>query len=109
MAPESVLTVAVVIPCRNEAATTEALLDAIAGQTRLPDDVVVVDDGSTDETVKRVEGWAAQHPQVVLRVVGSHGRGAAAAMNAGIMACHADVVVRLDGHSVREPHGCPES
>lgn len=94
------LTVVVVIPCRNEAATIEALLAAIAGQTRLPDEVVVVDDGSTDETVKRVEGWTSQHPQVVLRVVASHGRGAAAAMNAGIMACHADVVVRLDGHSV---------
>ena len=43
--------VAVVVPCRNEARYLGGLLDALFAQTRLPDEVVIVDDGSTDGTL----------------------------------------------------------
>jgi hypothetical protein len=37
-------------------------LDSIAGQTRLPDELVVCDDGSTDATLAILEGFAAAAP-----------------------------------------------
>jgi glycosyltransferase involved in cell wall biosynthesis len=92
-------TVATVIPCRNEARTIGRLLDALAEQTRQPDQIIVVDDASSDGTVAAVDGWARAHQHVRVAVVAARGRGTGAAMNTGITAADADIIVRLDGHS----------
>ena len=42
--------VAVVVPTRDGAGRIGACLDALARQTRAPDELVVVDNGSTDGT-----------------------------------------------------------
>lgn len=94
------MTVAVVVPCRNEAETIGGLLDAVFGQTRPPDELVIVDDGSTDGTAQASEQWRQRHLGAPIRIVPSSGRGAGAAMNTGIADCLADVIVRLDGHSI---------
>lgn len=94
---------AVVIPCRNEAATIGGLLEALSGQTSPPDLVIVADDRSTDRTREVVEAWAAEHPAPAIVVVPGPGRGAGAAMNAGIAAASSDIIVRLDGHCRPEP------
>ena len=100
------MTVAVVIPCRNEQMHIGALLDAIAAQTRVPDALVIVDDQSTDETRRRIADWCGAHPALGarVRVVEGSGRGPGPAMNAGISATNAELIVRLDGHCVPEPH-----
>jgi succinoglycan biosynthesis protein ExoA len=97
------VSVAVVIPCRNEAAYIESLLDALAAQTAPPDEIVLVDDGSTDDTRARVTGWQSGHPAVPVRVTPGPGRGPGPAMNAGIRATAADTIVRFDAHSVPGP------
>lgn len=96
------VTVAIVIPCRNEQAHLAGLLDAIAAQTRLPDALVIVDDGSTDGSRLAVARWCDGHPAMAtrVRVVEGTGRGPGPAMNAGIAATDADIIVRLDGHCV---------
>src|SRR4051812_13171314 len=92
-------TVGVVIPCRNEAPWIVEVLDALLAQDRRPDDVVVVDDGSTDGTSDVVEGWRRrEHAGLPVRILTGPARGVAAAVNAGIAALSTDVVVRLDGH-----------
>lgn len=93
------LAVAVVIPCRNEALTIAGLLDALAAQTRPPDRIVVVNDASSDDTVAVAGEWARAHPRLRVDVVAARGRGTGAAMNTGIAASGADIIVRLDGHS----------
>jgi glycosyltransferase involved in cell wall biosynthesis len=90
--------VAVVVPCRNEARSIEGLLHGLDAQTRAPDQIVIVDDGSTDDTAAVVDRWASAHPRLSIAVVRTQGRGAAAAMNTGIASTAADVIVRLDGH-----------
>lgn len=94
------LKTAVVIPCRNEARSIRALLDALTGQTTLPAEIVIVDDHSTDDSVDVIAEWRQAHPHVPIRVVPSPGRGAGPAMNTGIAVTTAEVIVRLDGHSV---------
>ena len=91
-------TVGVVIPCRNEARSLARVLDGLAAQTRTPDDIVVVDDGSTDGTSAVVEDWGRQHGDQHLRTVAGPVRGVAAAVNAGVSSLSTDIVVRLDGH-----------
>lgn len=58
-------TVAVVVPARDAAATLPATLDALAVQTAWPAAVVVVDDGSADDTAAVARAMGAlvvQHP-----------------------------------------------
>jgi len=93
------MSVAVVIPCRNEASSIRDLLNALAGQTTTPSEIVVVDDGSTDGSGGIVREWGAAHPLLPVRLVPGTGRGPGPAMNTGVAATSADVIVRLDGHS----------
>ena len=72
----------VTIPCYNAAAYMERCLKSVvAGGDEL--DVIIVDDGSTDETGRIADRWAAEYPGIV-RVIhqenGGHGEG----MNQGI-------------------------
>jgi len=85
--------VTVVIPSYNDAAMLRSCLDALAAQTRAPDEIVVVDNGSTDETsaVGRAAG---------ARVVVEPLRGTLPASAAGFDAAHTDLVARLDADSV---------
>jgi glycosyltransferase involved in cell wall biosynthesis len=92
--------VAVVIPCRNEAERIEALLDALAGQSRRPSEIVIVNDRSTDDTTAVIGQWIATHSDLAAQLVEGSGRGPAAAMNDGIRESTADVVVRMDGHAI---------
>ncbi len=93
------MTTAVIIPCRNEAGFIGPLLDALNAQTRPPDEVIVVDDQSTDGTGDIARAWTATETRLVVRVVPGPGRGPAAAVNAGIRSTQADYLIRLDGHS----------
>jgi succinoglycan biosynthesis protein ExoA len=92
------MSVGVVIPCRNEEARILEVLDALASQDLQADDVVVVDDGSTDATAAVITEWCRQHPGQPVRTIAGAGRGIPAAVNAGIAALATDIVARLDGH-----------
>lgn len=90
------MTVGVVIPCRNEVRWLRELLEAIATQDCRPQEVVVVDDGSSDGTAGIVSEWSRRDSSV--RLIAGPRRGIAAAVNAGVAALSTDVIVRFDGH-----------
>ncbi len=77
----------VIIPTLNEADYLPGLLDALSGQTRLPDEIIVADAGSTDGTVELARGCGA----AVVR-----GGMPGAGRNAGAMAAKGDVLLFLD-------------
>jgi glycosyltransferase involved in cell wall biosynthesis len=77
----------VIIPTLNEAEYLPGLLDALGGQTRRPDEIIVADAGSTDGTVELARGRGA----VVVRG-GMPGVG----RNAGALAAKGDVLMFLD-------------
>jgi glycosyltransferase involved in cell wall biosynthesis len=91
----------VVATVYNEAATIDRLLDSLAAQARRPDEVVVVDGGSTDDTWARLTARVAlgDLPLVALARPGANisaGRNAAiAAARGSVIAC-TDAGVRLD-------------
>ncbi len=99
LAPESgAVKVSLVFTVLNEAASLPALLDSIAAQTRLPDEVVACDGGSEDETVDLLRA-EARFPVRVIVAPGaniSQGRNQAiAAAQHELIAC-TDAGVRLD-------------
>ena len=70
-------------------------------QTRAPQAVIVVDDGSTDGTAAIVESYMARWP--ALRLIRAEGRGVPHARNTGIANCRAPFVAFLDSDDVWEP------
>lgn len=88
--------ISVIIPAYDAAETLGRCLDAIARQTRVPDEVLVVDDGSHDTSAAIAE----QRGVRVLRV--PHG-GASAARNAGARQAGGDLLFFCDADVVLEP------
>lgn len=94
------LKVSVIATVKNEEQTVHRLLDSLAAQTRPPDEVVIVDGGSTDGTVEALEEYAARGalPLKVLARPGtyiSQGRNAAIAVATGEIIASTDAGVRL--------------
>jgi len=49
--------VSLVVPVKNEADSIECLISSVAGQTRRPDEMIIVDGGSEDGTPEIFEEW----------------------------------------------------
>ena len=94
--------IAVVIPVYNCARYVEEALRSIDAQTRQPERVVVVDDGSTDATGRIVAQFAAWS-KLPLTIVTQQNRGIASARNTGIGRCEEDLIAFLDGDDTFYP------
>ncbi len=84
------LTVSVVVPAYNAAATLPACLRALRQQTHMPDEIIVVDDGSTDTTPDIAKG----HGVGLLSTRGKSGP--AIARNLGALSARSDIVAFTD-------------
>lgn len=84
-------TVAVVIPAKNEAEYLPRLLRALQRQTRVPDEIVVADAGSSDGTRERAVALGA-------RVV--EGGPAAVGRNNGADATTSDLIIFFDADAI---------
>lgn len=77
------------VPVRDAASTLAAALEDVLAQSEPDFEVVVVDDGSTDDSAR----IAAQYP---VRLVRGPARGIAHALNTGLEVCRGDFVARMD-------------
>ncbi len=97
------LTLAVVIPAYEAEAFVREALDSVWGQTRRPDECVVVDDGSLDRTAERIEAWSAEH-ELTVRLIRQDNQGESAARSAAVTAASCQLVGLLDADDVLLPH-----
>ncbi len=89
--------VAAYVPCFNAGRLLEQVLAALAAQTRRPDEIIVVDDGSTDDSAAIAERGGAR----VIRHRSN--RGIAAARNSARRGTTAEVLVGLDADAIAAP------
>lgn len=90
------MTVSVVIPTYNRAGPVVAAIESVLRQTYDDLQVVVVDDGSTDDTGRRVADLADDR----IAYLRQANRGVSAARNRGIAAATGEVVAFLDSDDV---------
>ena len=77
----------VIIPTHNRASLIVEALNSVKVQTYRPIEIIVVDDGSTDETSSVIACWAAQNEEparLSLRYFFQENAGAGAARNRGV-------------------------
>lgn len=90
--------VSVVVPAYNGARYIEEALRSILAQTRQPCEIIVVDDGSTDDTAVVVQ--TVGH---AIRYLSQRNMGLAAARNTGIRNSRGDTIALLDADDLWEP------
>jgi glycosyltransferase involved in cell wall biosynthesis len=94
-------TVDVVIPVRDGARFLPACLDSVLAQTFPPRRILVVDDGSTDDTPAVVRGYASRAPEI--QPIRTAPTGVSHARNVGIRASAADCIAFIDSDDVWTP------
>jgi glycosyltransferase involved in cell wall biosynthesis len=79
-------------------------LASVAGQTRLPDELLVVEDGPLGERLTAVlDGFAATHPGLLRRVALPVNQGCGAALAVGVREAHGELIARMDSDDVALP------
>ena len=97
--------ISLILTVKNEADALPRLLDSIAAQTRAPDEIVIVDGGSTDATLEILRDAATRLPITIIVEPGaniSRGRNLAIRAARGEIICSTDAGVRLDACWVKE-------
>src|SRR3954452_7371508 len=96
--------VSFIVPAYNEAATIAEVLERVEALD-LDKQVVVVDDGSTDETPQLLEAWSSRNGTVVLR---QPNRGKGAAIRAAIPHLDGEIAVIQDADMEYDPVDVPQ-
>jgi len=89
---DSSFTVSVVIPAYNIGKLVARAIDSVLVQTHKADEIIVVDDGSTDDTASVIKSYGSK-----VRYVYQDNLGLAGARNTGIRAARSEWVAFLDG------------
>lgn len=91
-------TISVVIPCCNAEPFIEETIRSVINQTLLPQEIIVIDDGSSDETAARA---ASLDP--IIRVISQLNQGVSIARNRGFEEAKGDWIAFLDADDLWEP------
>lgn len=86
------LAISAIIPCHNDAPYVAAAIQSVLDQTLPVVELIVVDDGSTDDSAKIVGG--IQDPRV--KLISQQNRGISGARNAGLREATGNLIAFLD-------------
>ena len=93
--------VSVLITCYNYGAYVGDAIESALNQSYPPAEIIVSDDGSSDNSCEVIEGYAKRHPRIKL-LRNAHG-GMAACLNAGYRSSLGEIVCLLDADDVFLP------
>ncbi len=92
-------TISIIIPTYQHAGTIVACLDSVLSQTRKADEIIVVDDGSTDETQRVLTPYANR-----IQIITQSNQGAPIARNNGFHASCGSLVLFCDADVLMQPN-----
>lgn len=91
----------VLIPAYNVAATVREAVDSIRSQTLRDIRIIIVDDGSTDETPAKLADLAREDARI--SIISKANGGIVEALNEGLKQCRAEFIARFDADDVSYP------
>ena len=94
-------TLSVIIPLYNKEREIAGTLRSVLAQKHLPDEIIVVDDGSTDGSAQIVERLTAE--SALIRLIRQQNAGECAARNCAIAAARGEIIALLDADDEWEP------
>jgi glycosyltransferase involved in cell wall biosynthesis len=107
---ETTPSVAIVIPAYNEEDTIRPCVLAALGQSVPADEIIIVDNKSTDRTSEILADLQKEFPDAPLRVLRQNeSQGITPTRNMGFDAVRSDVIGRIDSDSVLEPNWVEET
>lgn len=92
--------ISVIIPAYNAENTIDKNIAALLSQTRLPDEIIVIDNNSHDGTVRSVEKQMSKNYPLKMILDKETKSGPSAARNRGVMLSSGDVVAFIDADEV---------
>ncbi len=103
---EKSLKLTVIIPCYNEVKTVEKVLERVL-HVELADEIIIVDDGSTDGTRDVLRGIEAKANPIVRVVYHDHNQGKGAAVVTGFREATGEVLLIQDADFEYDPRDYP--
>lgn len=91
----------VLLPCYNAADTVDEALASLVAQTDPDFEILAVDDGSTDDTARRLAEWQEREPRI--RVVQGRHEGIVAALTRAASVARGTFFARMDADDVTAP------
>lgn len=95
--------VSIIVPAYNEGTVLGAAIDALLRIDYPTFEIIVVDDGSSDDTLATAREWEGMHGGVAVRVFTKANGGKATALNVGIAQARYDFVFCMDADSTIAP------
>ncbi len=86
--------ISAIVPCHDYGRYVGEALDSLDAQTRRPDEIVVVDDGSTDDSLAVIRAWAGRRTDVTV-LTRTPATGVVQAVFDGVAASTGDLLVFL--------------
>ena len=94
--------VTTIIPVYNRPKLLAEAVNSVLGQTYRPIEIIIVDDGSTDDTAKVADSLAKDHPQEI-RVIHQKNSGVGSAREAGRLQARGEFIQYLDSDDILMP------
>ena len=88
------MTVSVIIPVYNVAPYLDACLESVCSQTYDKLEIILVDDGSKDESSRLCDNWRERDPRI--RVIHQENAGVSCARNKGLDVCTGELICFVD-------------
>lgn len=95
--------VSVIIPCYNYGHFITQALDSVVNQTFKDYEIIIVNDGSTDNSLEIIGNWLNKHPEIAAQFININNQGVAQARNIGASCSQSPYLCFLDADDMLMP------
>ena len=88
--------ISVVIPLYNKALSITRCLNSVNNQTVLPDELIIINDGSQDNSLEIVKNWVAKNTKIECQIIDQLNQGVSYSRNKGVTLSRNSFVAFLD-------------
>ncbi len=96
-------TITVYIPSYNQVEYVKDAIESVLNQTRVPDQILIVDDASTDGSQELIRDFQSKHPDLIDTVFNESRQGIGSVRRIAIEASTGDFITYLDGDDLYYP------